>query len=386
MSRFGQLCVALGCLCLQLFAADALLPGSAVATTPLSPDALGVNFIGAPPDLATASTAGAGVARYQVISGRNMDPVVELAAAAHLRLYPMMGLPRSQGAAADASAMAAFVTSFAQRYGPGGTFWAENPQLPYLPVASYEIGNEPDITPTAPADETSLHYANPADYAQVYEAARAALHQVDPSGQAVIGGMLDSGAIGLNLAEQYLAAIGPMDAVGYHPYLYNLTTMEQDTLALRAWLEANGHAGVPIDINEFDAPVGVSDWGAQTAQYTQWALCTSALRVENVQAYWWGAIPMADGDPWSFMVDSELSATPLGTAYLSEVQALTSQGCPAPAAVPPATTSTPKPTIKHAPVHRKGKGKAARHKKRRRPHPHKPARRRATHRPARKHR
>jgi hypothetical protein len=382
MSRFGQLCVALGCVCLQLFAADPLLPGSAVAATPLSPDALGVNFIGAPPDLATASAAGAGLARYQVISGRNMDPVVELAAAAHLRLYPMMGLARSQGAAADASAMAAFVTSFAQRYGPGGIFWAENPQLPYLPVASYEIGNEPDITPTAPADETSLHYANPADYAQVYEAARAALHQVDPSGQAVIGGMLDSGAIGLNLAEQYLAAIGPMDAVGYHPYLYNLSTMEQDTLALRAWLEANGHAGVPIDINEFDAPVGVSDWGTQTAQYTQWALCTPALRVENIQAYWWGAIPMADGDPWSFMVDSELSETSFGSAYLSEVQALTTQGCPAPAPVPPATTaSTPKPTVRHTPVHRKRK--PARHKKH---HPRRATRHRATRRHTRKHR
>ena len=135
-------------------------------------------------------------------------------------------------------------------------------------MESYEIGNEPDITPTAPADQTSLHYANPADYAQVYEAARAALHQVDPGAQAVVGGMLDSGGIGLDLAEQYLAAIGPMDAVGYHPYLYNVTTMEQDTQALRAWLDAHGHAGVPLDINEFGAPVGISDWGAQAAQYT----------------------------------------------------------------------------------------------------------------------
>jgi hypothetical protein len=381
MSRFGRLCVALGCLCLQLLAAGTLLPGSAVSATPRSPDSLGVNFIGAPPDLATASAAGAGLARYQVIAGRNMDPVVALAAAAHLRLYPMMGLPRSQGAAADATAMAAFVTTFAQRYGPGGTFWTENPLLPYLPVESYEIGNEPDITPTAPADETSLHYANPADYAQVYETARTALHQIDPSGQAVVGGMLDSGAISLNLAEQYLAAIGPVDAVGYHPYLYNVTTMEQDTLALRAWLDANGHTGVPLDINEFDAPVGVSDWGAQTSQYTQWALCTPSLDVENVLAYWWGAIPMADGNPWSFMVNSELSETSLGSAYLSEVQALTTQGCPPAASAAPASTTTTvkrttKTTLKRKPVKRKGRGKAvkaAHHKKTRRRHPRKAA-------------
>jgi hypothetical protein len=388
MSRFGQLC-AFALLCLQLSAAGALQPGSAVAASPLSPDSLGINFEGSPPDLAVASAAGAGLARYQVIAGRNIDPVVELTAAAHLRLYPMMGLPRSQGAAADASAMATFVTSFAQRYGPGGTFWAQHPELPYLPVESYEIGNEPDITPTAPADETSLHYANPADYAQVYETARAALHQVDPSGQAVVGGMLDSGSIDLGLVEQYLAAIGPVDAVGYHPYLYNVTTMEQDTLALRAWLDANGHAGVPIDINEFGAPVSVIDWGAQTAQYTQWALCTPAVHVENLQAFWWGGIPIADSDVWFPMVSSELTETSLGSAYLSEVQSLTTQGCPAVAPPAPATTtSSPRPTIKHTKIHRRRKSvKASRHKKRRPKHSRKAAPRHKAHRhPRKKHR
>lgn len=343
------------------------MAGSAVAATPLSPDSLGVNFTGSPSDLATASAAGAGLARDEVIAGSNTDAVVELTAAAHLRLYPMMGLPRSQGAAADAGAMATFVTSFAQRYGRGGTFWTQHPELPYLPVESYEIGNEPDITPTAPADETSLHYANPADYAQVYQAARTALHQVDPSAQAVVGGMLDSGSVNLALAEQYLAAIGPMDAVGYHPYLYDITMMEQDTLALRSWLDANGDAGVPIDINEFGATTGISDWGQQVAQYTQWALCTPGLRVEDVQAFWWGAIPMADTDPWLPMVNGELSETPLGSAYLNEVHALTTQGCPAVAA--PALTTTapaPPPTIKKNKIHRRRKQvNANRHKKRR---------------------
>ncbi|MGN6869070.1 MAG: hypothetical protein ACTHMY_11785 [Solirubrobacteraceae bacterium] len=354
--------------------------------TPLSPESLGVNFSGSPPDLATASAAGAGLAREEVIAGKNADAIVALTAAANLRLYPMLGLPRSQGAAADATTMAAFVTSFAQRYGRGGTFWAQHPELPYLPVVSYEIGNEPDITPTAPADQTSLHYANPADYALVYETTRDALHQVDPSAQAVVGGMLDSGSIDLGLAEQYLAAIGPMDAVGYHPYLYDVTTMEQDTLALRAWLDASGHAATPIDINEFGAPVSVSDWGPQTAQYTQWALCTPSLEVEDVQPLWWGATPGADADVWTSMVNSELSETPFGAAYLGEVTALTTQGCPVPPATPATTTPAPKPTIQHAPVHRKAKkAKATRHKKRRRPHPHEAARRPATRRHSRRH-
>ena len=261
MSRFGRALLALGCVCAQLLAAAVVQSGSALAATPISSASFGVNFSNSPPDLATASAAGVGLAREEVIEGSNSDAVVELTAAAHLRLYPMLGLPRSQGPAADAVAMAAFVTAFAQRYGPGGTFWAQHPELPYLPVESYEIGNEPDITPTAPADQTSLHYADPAAYAEVYEAARTALHQVDPTAQAVVGGMLDSGSIGLDQIEEYLGAIGPMDAVGYHPYLYDVTTMEQDTLALRQWLNANGHAGVPLDVNEFGAAAGVTVWG-----------------------------------------------------------------------------------------------------------------------------
>ncbi len=319
----------------------------AAASTPISKQTLGINFTGSPPDLATAAAAGIGLARDQVISGSNTDAVIALTAAAHLRLYPMLGLPKSQGPTADAAAMATFVTSFAQRYGPGGSFWAQHPELPYLPVLSYEIGNEPDITPSDPADSTSLHYAAPASFAQVYEAARTALHQVDPSAQAVVGGILDSGAIPLAEGERYLSAIGPMDAVGYHPYLYDATMMEQDTLALRQWLDANGHRGVPLDVNEFGAATGmtagIAAWGAQAATYTQWALCTPALHVENVQAFWWGAIPLAATDIWFSMVNSQLSVTPLGSAYLHQASALTSQGCPARPATKttaPATTTT----------------------------------------------
>ena len=93
---------------------------------------------------------------------------------------------------------------------------------------------------------------------------------------------------------------------------------------------------------------------------------------------------MADSDPWFSMVDSELSETPFGSAYLGEVQALTTQGCPIPpAAAPPvgdafggAPTSTQKGTVHHPrkPV------KPSHAKKRRRRRPRKAAARRNVHR------
>jgi hypothetical protein len=277
-----------------------------------------------------------------VNSGTDTDAIVARAAQSNLRLYPMLGLDTTHGAAADATAMGQFVTSFARAYGRGGSFWTAHPELPYLPVESYEIGNEPDITPADPMDGTSLHYPNPADYASVYETARAALHRVDPAAQAVVGGMLDSDEITLSDAERYLAAIGTMDAVGFHPYVYSLSRIEADTLVLRLWLNLHHHSAVPLDVNEFGAFVGVgggiASWGSAVAAYTVWALCTPFLQVQNVQPFWWGGVPGANGSPWYPLLGDQGVATPLGSDYLTEVAALTTKGCPPASRVRPAAS------------------------------------------------
>jgi hypothetical protein len=38
---------------------------------------------------------------------------------------------------------ATFARAVTARYGPGGTFWAANPQLPRVPLGAEELGNEP---------------------------------------------------------------------------------------------------------------------------------------------------------------------------------------------------------------------------------------------------
>ena len=39
---------------------------------------------------------------------------------------------------------AAFARAFAKRYGRGGDFWRERPEVPLVPITSYEIWNEPN--------------------------------------------------------------------------------------------------------------------------------------------------------------------------------------------------------------------------------------------------
>ena len=340
--RCRRFATALLAACLLCFAACA-----AAAATPIPSSELGVAMSASvPSSLQLASSAGVGVVRQDFTDGNNADAAIAAFAALHLRAYALLELPSPQGAALDATEMATYATSFALRYGVNGSFWAQNPQLPYLPVTNFEIGNEPNAAPdpTLPANWSQT--LGPAGYALVYEAARTAIHLVDPTGTVVVAGMLDSGGTPLSTAEQYLSQIGPMDAVGFHPYQYYLSSMESDTATLRTWLNANGHAGVPIDVNEFDSmdaiSGSISDWGQTTATYTQWALCTSSLDVQNVQPFWWGSTSQAgqSSDPWYSLTDATGNLTPLGSDYLAEATQLTTQGCPPPP-TPPATPSKP---------------------------------------------
>jgi hypothetical protein len=318
------------------------------AAAPIPSSELGVAMSNSQPSsLQLATSAGVGVVRQDFTDGTNADSAIAAFAALHLRAYPILELSGPQSAALDATEMATYATSFALRYGVNGSFWSANPQLPYLPVTSFEIGNEPNATPDPTLPPNWSQTLGPAGYALVYEAARTAIHLVDPTGTVVVAGMLDSGGTPFSTVEQYLSQIGPMDAVGFHPYQYYLSSMESDTSSLRTWLNANGHAGVPIDVNEFDSmdaiSGSISSWGQTTATYTQWALCTPSLDVQNVQPFWWGSTSQAGqpSDPWYSLTDAGGNLTPLGSDYLAEVTQLTTQGCPAPPTPPASTPSKP---------------------------------------------
>src|SRR5438445_447906 len=135
---------------------------------------------------------------------------------------------------------------------------------------------------------------DPSAYAQVYEASRDALRRVDPAAKAVVGGLADSASLGVDVQhdEEWLAALAPgtVDAVGYHPYTFDVSNslMKTDTVALRMWMDAHGFPGAGIDVNEvgacdvspftrdnqYCAPnmrQSSADWGAVAADYAQWA-------------------------------------------------------------------------------------------------------------------
>ena len=76
-----------------------------------------------------------------------------------------------------------FAHDAAARYGPNGTFWADNPSIPYKPVTAWQVGNEPSIykywatTRQAP------------DYATFLKITHAAIRGVDPGATIVLAGL-----------------------------------------------------------------------------------------------------------------------------------------------------------------------------------------------------
>jgi hypothetical protein len=387
--------------CALLASAIAAVAASSASAAGLSSQSFGINIShnDMPADLANGwpGSTGVGVARREVIEYSNpswtstTDQLVSQLAQAGLRLAPDLGLPcpssyssqtdcpmsASESVSSAANDMANYVTAFAQRYGPGGTFWKDNPGLPDLPVEQYEIGDEPNIPIQWIEDETHLHWgnsdgsANTADYAAVYEASRNALHNVGTcSGcEAVVGGLGDSGSDGVTLTqdEGILAAIprGTVDAVAFHPYTWQTNddfgAMESDVASLRQWMSSNGMASTPIEINEFDAcsqappgnqgcysneVVSSSAWGAFTASYTTWALCTPGLNVQSVVPFIWGDTSDAPTE-FQTLVDSSGNLTPYGQAFRSTATALTTTGCPPPPipVVTPGTSTTPSVTV-----------------------------------------
>ena len=89
---------------------------------------------------------------------------------------------RLPASGAAASAWSNFVKGAALRYGPNGSFWAENPLVPKRPVRAWQIWNEENF-------KYFVAKPNPAEYGKLVKLSAAALKSVDPGAKAILGGM-----------------------------------------------------------------------------------------------------------------------------------------------------------------------------------------------------
>ena len=186
------------------------------------------------------------------------DAIASALARNGLRWYPILDYSTTwdgtlsgpkgwKSAPADPTEFAAYAAAFAGRYGTGGSFWADNPSLPMLPVQTYEVWNEPNLSDFWPETRGAADR-----YGELLAATAPALRAADPAGRVVVGGLSPTG-LGEFLDEveaRQPGLIATMDAVGFHPYGTTFADTGARVRVLREWLDRNGAGEVPIEVTE----------------------------------------------------------------------------------------------------------------------------------------
>jgi hypothetical protein len=193
----------------------------------------------------------------------SLDNLVGLLAQHGVRMIAVLDTPPSWAAGSGTSLapahygdFEAFAAAFATRYGAGGTFWAQNPQLPNLPIEQFEVWTEAN-------SGNFWTTVDPETYLQVLEPLSAQVHAVDPSAQILA-------SIGWQNFQQYVTQLyqdgvkGSIDGIGFHPYAPDAPGITLLSEQLRSIMTSFGDDS-PIYVTEIGQPDATSGSGAQHA-------------------------------------------------------------------------------------------------------------------------
>jgi hypothetical protein len=86
----------------------------------------------------------------------------------------------------DPADMAAFATQLVRRYGPGGDFWSEHPDLPKHPIRAWQVWNEPNLPVYWP------NGADPEQYVELLTTVGKAIKRADADASVVSAGLSES--------------------------------------------------------------------------------------------------------------------------------------------------------------------------------------------------
>jgi hypothetical protein len=260
-------------------------------------------------DFARMARAGVGAVRLQVYwpsiqaaptagyDWGTVDPTVADAAREGIGVLPtLVGKPSWLGdcptctgqipiaTASERAAWRSFVVAAVRRYGRGGSFWRENPDVPARPITRWQIWNEQNN----PAEGNTA-----ATYARLLALSREAIESVDPRDEIVLGGMFGTPK-GFRrpgvTAWSYLkllyrdGARKDFDAVALHPYSPTLTGMRYQIGKVRAIMGANHDPRTPILITELGWGSGAGTHHAQTGSRGEAFVVTPAQQARKLTA------------------------------------------------------------------------------------------------------
>lgn len=279
---------------------------------------------------------------------RDTDRIAEQLARNRLRWYALLGFSTAWGGEVPGTTFgppriqpfSEYAAAFARRYGRRGTFWKERPELPYAPVVSFEVWNEPNLfTFWLPRPE-------PDRYADLYLAVRTAVHQVDAHARVVVGGLAhstsdDSNASGFlrRMFDARRELTGNVDAVGLTVYSRTAEQTIGQIVEARRTLDALGERSTPLDLNETGwttsgvlpftvAPVDEHERVARLTRLVE-LLAASDCGISTVMPFAWVTAEdnPADQSAWFGLADrATASLKPAGAAYVAAVDAALGTG------------------------------------------------------------
>ena len=235
----------------------------------------------------------------------------------------------------ELAAWGRFLSLAVDRYGPRGSFWAEHPQLPKLPITAWQIWNEQN----SPSFFRPLPKVR--SYARLLATAHDAITARDPSAKIILGGMFGNprgGTKPVIPASEYLArlyrrpgAAGDFNGVAAHPYAGTVSEMAAQVKDLHRevaraddnasmWITEVGWAsgGPASSLNP--GPEGQADRLAKT--YAYFLAHRKRLRIKSVDWFSWRdrAFPPPGVCPWcpeTGLLDADGTPKPAFAAFTS---------------------------------------------------------------------
>ena len=190
------------------------------------------------------------------------------------------------------------------RYGTDGSFWVENPQVPYRPILKWQIWNEPNIRNFA-------FPVSPKRYAKLVRFSADAIRNADPDAKIVLAGFyakpprgtgIESSAF-LDRLYRFRGFRSSFDVAAIHPYASTTGLSVRRTLPLRKSLNRHRDRRKHMMITELgwgsdSATVfGKGDPEGQGVQlrsaYRKFLEHRRALKLDSI--YWFSWVDLPDG-------------------------------------------------------------------------------------------
>ena len=245
------------------------------------------------------------------------DQLVAAAADRQLRVLPVVmqapawdavEAPQSMSTPFDVAPYANYVTLLVQRYGPHGTFWSDNPTIPYEPIRQWQIWNEPNLVPF-----WAIHPWLQS-YLRLLQAAHDAVKQVDPGAQVVLAGMTNDSWAAVSAIERVPGARNLFDIAAVHPYTRTPAGVVEILKRFRAAMDRAGDRRKPLLMTEFGWPSALGEthllYGFEATQSSQasrldalmpmLARDRASLRLLGFYYYMWMGDEGGGGSPFNY--------------------------------------------------------------------------------------